>query len=345
MATKTSRPLRIVDWYYFDYLLLSFLSGLLELGVVVYAFRQNMPLVAIPLLGLAYQAGALFRRPFELSARHYAVAALSGLALALVVGHYIVGLILSVFFLSIALQGIRDLALKNTEAGTFIKRVSRVAGFIFSGFFDPSLLVVVASVILATLFFGWKTLAGMRPTRDRDNWHPGPLGLTMLVHQSHYFTYACFIPFLFLRVHSVQLSFIGIIFSIGWISYSVAPFVFAKQPRLKVFSFGHVLAFFTLVTIFCFSQNLGLVILAWFLSGFGGGTVFCLRELASKVLEDRPDLDLWENLGHVLGLVVSLLVISISANPIYVFLIAAIIALLTAILLPLTVWRGTLEGA
>jgi len=324
------------DRYSTSYLLLSFLSGFLELGIIMYALRQGMPFVAIPLLGVAYQAGALFRRPVELPPWHYVAATALGLALGLVTHESIILLVLTVLLLSIGIQGGRELTLKKAQVSTFAKRVSRIAGFALSGFFDLRFLFAIAVVGLSTMLLLRKGLSGVAAPFLHRNWHPKILGVTMLVHQSHYFSYAYFIPFLFLNVHNVSAPLVGLIFCIGWVSYSIAPFAFAKQPLARSFSFGHVLASLTLFTIFGFSESLWVIILAWFFSGFGGGTVFCLRELECKLISDKPDLDLWENLGHILGLLVCFTVIGVWGQPPIVFLMAGIIAFLTAAILPLS---------
>ena len=111
------------DRYSTSYLLLSFLSGFLELGIIMYALRQGMPFVAIPLLGVAYQAGALFRRPVELPPWHYVAATALGLALGLVTHESIILLVLTVLLLSIGIQGGRELTLKKAQVSTFAKRV------------------------------------------------------------------------------------------------------------------------------------------------------------------------------------------------------------------------------
>lgn len=308
----------------------------MELGIIIYALRQGLPLSAIPLLGIAYQLGALFRWPVELPPWHYIAAIALGLVLGLVTDRSTPLLALTVLLLSIGLQGGRELVLKKTQVGTFAKRVSRVAGFAFSGFFGLRFLPAVAIVGLTTMLLLRKGLTGATVPFLHRNWHAGLLGVTMLIHQSHYFSYAYFVPFLFLNMHNVSAPFVGLMFCIGWVSYSVAPFVFAKRSLVRSFSLGHILAFLTLFTIFGFSGSFWVIILAWFFSGFGGGTVFCLRELEREVTSEKPNLDLWENFGHILGLVVSLTVIGLSGQPLIVFPVAAVIALLTAALLPLS---------
>lgn len=293
-----------------------------------------MTLFAIPLLGLAYQGGALFSKPLTLPRWQYFMAVLLGTSLSLLGRNWLLFLFLQVFFLSMGLQGIRELVSKKANVSTFIKRISRVGGFAFSGFLNLTLLFVASIVVLLVIVVLWKGLMGVARISIQSNWHPGWLGITMAIHQSHYFTYAYFVPFLYVNNLGVSAIFAGILFCIGWISYSIAHFVFKGQPLIRTFSFGHVLAASSLITIFFFSGNFWIVSVAWFLSGFGGGTVFCLRKLEARITYQKPDLDLWENFGHVLGIIFALCIVAGTNKPEAVFLGSAGIAIATSMLLP-----------
>lgn len=328
---------KALDRYSITYLLLSFLSGFLELGIILYALRENMPLIIIPILGIAYQSGALFRRPIELPSWHYLAATASGLVIGLIIDRSIGLLIITIFLLSIGLQGSRELVLKKRYVGTFAKRISRVLGFAFSGVFDLHFLLAVAVIGLIVMLVMRKDLIGVPGPSFQRNWYAGVLGRTMLIHQAHYFSYAYFIPFLFLNMSGVSISLVGIVFSIGWISYSIAPLIFPKKSLIQYFSLGHLLASLTLFTIFSFSNNFWIVLGAWFFSGFGGGTVFYLREMEHSISE-KTDLELWENFGHIFGLIVSITIIGISGQPTNLFIIGGTIAVLTALFLPISMW-------
>ena len=325
------------DHYSITYLLLSFLSGFLELGIIVYAFHEKMSLIIIPMLGIAYQSGALFRRPIELPSLYYIVATGLSLIIGFMIDRSIPLFVITIFLLSIGLQGSRELVLKKNHVSTFAKRISRVLGFAFSGFFDLGLLLAVAAIGLIVMLIIRKDLIGVPVPSFQHNWHAGVVGKTMVIHQSHYFSYAYFIPFLFLNMSEVSISLVGILFSIGWISYSIAPFIFPKKSVIQYFSFGHILASLTLFTIFIFSNNFWIVLIAWFFSGFGGGTVFYLREIEQNISE-KPDLDMWENFGHIFGLIICLIIINISDKPIELFMVGGSIAVLTALFLPISMW-------
>ena len=149
------------------------------------------------------------------------------------------------------------------------------------------------------------------------------------------------IPFLFWQVHNMSAPFVGLAFCIGWISYSIAPYLHSRRHLTGSFASGHILASLTLITISVFFQNLWVVMLAWFVSGFGGGTVFCLRELESNLADRKPDLDLWENLGHIVGLAICLTLLAVFEQPTIVFLAGGVIAILTGLLLLLARQRGS----
>jgi len=224
---------------------------------------------------------------------------------------------------------------KKFQLGTFIKRVSRVLGFALSGFFSLPVFIGLACIVVTVLIVLRRQIDSVNFLIIANKWRPNFIEFTMLVHQSHYFTYAYFIPFLFFQGHAIDFSLLGPLFCIGWISYSLTPIIFGKQPTIRTLVIGHLLASATLFMIFWFSRSFTYVTLAWFFSGFGGGTVFCLTKLHKQEADNESDLDLWENIGHITGLIISLLIILISGRLNNVFLAAGFIAFLTALLLPL----------
>lgn len=323
------------DLFTIGYLLLSFASGFLELGIIIFALRLQMPLVAVPFLGLAYQLGTIFCRPIRLPLSLYAAITVVAFIVVLTAGDAIIPLFFAVFLLSIGLQGGREMASTRFRLGNFVKRISRVIGFALAGFFNLHVFIGIAGIVLAVILLLRRKVDRITLSTVGQNWRPSFLGITMLIHQSHYFTYAYFIPFLFFNTHGITASLVGLLFCIGWVSYSTAPLILGKQPAIPSFVIGHLLAAITLFIIFMFSHSFLLTLLAWFFSGFGGGTVFFLRKLHERTAAKESDLDLWENTGHIAGLLICLLLIIILGQPNNVFLTAGSIALLTALLFPL----------
>src|SRR6266496_47708 len=110
------------------YLSLSFASGLLELGGVMFAIRLGLPIWAVLIFALAYQVGALCKNPMELSRGQYR----SLVVVACVVGiaaHWNTWfLVPALLLLSAGLQGIREEALLLSPVATMPKRISRIVG-------------------------------------------------------------------------------------------------------------------------------------------------------------------------------------------------------------------------
>ena len=154
----------------------------------------------------------------------------------------------------------------------------------------------------------------------------------MLVHQSHYFSYCCFLPWIFIKVLALPLPLVGAAFALGWVSYCFAPILFQRLPPVKVFITGHLLVTVALCAICFCTHRLLPVLAAWFFSGFGGGSVYCLRDLNGRRGSLATDLDSWENLGHVSGAAIALIAATASNTPHCAFAVAAILALSTAIL-------------
>lgn len=322
-----------MDKFKSAYLLFSFLAGFVELGAVLLVVRQGYPLYYVALAGLAYQLGALFREPIALASwQYYLVLLLSGI-LAAFAAQLPVLLCVAVFLFSIGLQGARGLVSEHQSVSTALKRLSRVAGFACSGLLFPWVLTVMGGVVLLVVFVLSRDLKSSRKAVLRKGMQLSPLSLVMLIHQSHYFCYSYIIPLMFVMRYQVSPAVAGLVFCVGWVSYILSQPLFGDKNLVLTFAGGHVFASITLVAMFLFSSRSFLIlILLWFLTGFGGGTVYCLRKLKEKSVSDKSDLDSWENIGHVLGVLICLLVLLISGTPQLAFAVAAFIAAVTCVL-------------
>lgn len=322
------------------YLSLSALSGFVELGAIILVLRHQAPLGEVLVIGLCYQVGTLFKNPIHLSAN----LSRSCLVFAAVVGLLASGatwiLGISVMLLAAGLQGIRDESGKGLGVSTVKKRTARVAGFACAGLFSYPLLPLVAlGCLLASLVLGWQPLSHPHISVQR-NWHCGWLGGIMTAHQSHYFCYAYLIPYLFASV-GVSSVGIGLAFAAGWVSYTASHLIFGRlQPALG-FILGHLLAASMLAGIILGSEHLVLLILTWIGTGFGGGTVFFLRSLNQSRPGNIPDLDLWENVGHVTGVLGALIINAFVARLIAPVGAASLIALSCCGLMILASYRAS----
>ena len=94
---------------------------------------------------------------------------------------------------------------------------------------------------------------------------------------------------------------IGLIFIIGWITYLIVPHIMTGKAFGKYFICGHV--FLTIVLfVLAINYDTTLSAILWILTGFGGGTVFCIKELNTKLgLCSSNDIVFSENIGHILG--------------------------------------------
>jgi hypothetical protein len=324
------------------YLVLSGLSGLIELGVLFLAVRGHT-LLEVPLYGLAYQLGALLSHPIRLPRSVYVLSGICGCACALVGNGSIVLQCAAILGTSILLQHVRALVGKRCHVTTFWKRIARVCGFLVAPWFGAWSLAGAALGLVAC----WSVIGRVvNASRVKQPACPSLdiLGITMMVHQSHYFLYSCFLPFVFIQVNGIPRSLVGLAFALGWTSYCCAPRLFRGWQPMTAFVLGHLLVFVALLAWIFGSGSTSVVLVAWFISGFGGGTVFCLRDLEQRHRPAREGhLDTWENIGHVSGIVAGIVLISVFGTAIAAFGAASVVALCTALLGILVAKRTTLR--
>ncbi|MCX6632361.1 MAG: hypothetical protein NTW28_32530 [Candidatus Solibacter sp.] len=302
------------------------MSGFIELGGVMFAARRGLPIPSVIAFGLTYQLGALFQNPMELTGRQYrgmvAVAAAAACA-----SFWDFRLLwISLLLLGAGLQGLREEAVRRAPVGTLQKRIARIAGFSVAGWLNPALVIAssLSIILIAAVLRRWPNQADQttRPVR-RPNL--SLFACVMVLHQMHYFAYCYALPILFLRVHGLNPVSAALAFAIGWISYSFAPSVLARVPTLTVVVAGHVGVSAMLLFAASNLHNLPMLLAAWFASGFGGGTVFGIRRLAVewRTGDTKATLDMWENVGHVLGVLLAICLTLVASRVDILFLAAA----------------------
>ena len=118
-------------------------------------------------------------------------------------------------------------------------------------------------------------------------------------------------------------------------SYTATPFLLGRFPPLPVVVAGHVGVAALLFSLGSGYPGMIWLAGAWFLTGFGGGTVFCIRRLAAAwAPADRTtEMDAWENLGHVLGVIVAVGIVSAGLGLSALFHVAGFFAFVTAVIL------------
>lgn len=314
------------------YYLFSMISGSVEIGMLLWGITSGLSPLAIAGLGLAYQLGNMVPVPLQLSRRNQKV----GLA---VIGCLIMGLVyfvetrLSYIILctlavtiSAEVQSIRSAC--DTHGAKWKKRLCRVVGFL-SGLCYPSHLPVCMVAVFGCLIYGVaQTIPKERHCCELKG------NRTMILHQMHYFSYAYMMLYLsFVKEGSTVVVIAS--FVLSWLTYlTVEPLIkqFGKQSMKKYLCVGHIL----LATLLCFVpvayvSDSGWFYILWWLSGLGGGTVFCIRHVEeTKFTEMNSVAWQWsENIGHVLGCITAMLWIACMGIVEWIPVLGGILAVLT----------------
>lgn len=304
-----------------SYLFLSLLSGILETG----AFTFGVAGFGLPMglaLALSYQMGCLARNPLGLSLKGAAVLLCVALPLSCLSGGNPFLMLPAVMLLSGAVQSARDgLMPKTPPIPVSTKRVFRVAGFV-TGILCGSLIghalplcVSVAAclvVLPAALARGRKTPW----TRLNRRFASGGYGWIMLVHQTHYFAYAYVLLALLLGAAGMTATDItplravtaSLWFALGWCTYISGEWILKnvlRMPSRKAAISGHLVVAVCLVCMALLIDRPFLLGLAWVLGGFGGGSVYAIKDLARENA-CPADIELWEHWGHMFGVSISL---------------------------------------
>lgn len=312
------------------FLMLSFLSGFIELGSLVLGYKLGYSIIQIVGLGLAYQLGNLVPHPIQISkVVRLAVVLLSifcSAGLLISGGHY--GLLFLTLVLSaIAIQDMRSYA--KSDVSTALKRSIRVVGFISSSFLNIPILVVITLFFIPLAIFYRKKNESLKLLRPRINF----LHLIMIVHQCHYFSYCYFLVFTLMQHEIVGITpLVGLLFTIGWITYISVPSL-VKGKAYKLYALLGHLILVPLLLLLAYLENLGAVVLVWGLTGFGAGTVYCFHKLSFALSLNDDDMVFSENIGHILGVILGLLIYASTQSYSNVLLLSACLAGATATLL------------
>ena len=321
------------------FFLLSTITGFVEVGAVIYAMQQGFSVVQILLLVLAYQAGCFF--PTNISVKKIWILILGILTIALSVTLCVIpsfGLFLStVFILSPCLQMARSL--QKSKVSTAQKRLFRIIGFGLSPLLSPFALLGVSITTLIIVitqkseFRNSITFPKLRPQY-----------FIMVVHQMHYFSYAYIMLIIAGKLDNYHGFLTALFFVLSWLTYTSAQYIFKEKKYYTYLIAGHIFLIFVISSIALITSE-SLKIVLWILTGFGGGTVFCIKEILKEKREyDNHALESSENYGHVLGIFCSIILYVLLDNlnaPIY---FAVICAASTAILAIVSYKNQITEG-
>ena len=332
----------------FLYLIFSFLSGVFETGALTAGSIKFGLHIGLTLV-LAYQIGCLLRNPIRLS-RHAATCALC-FSLLLLPFYYVSiwVLLIAVTLASAGIQSSRDCFLPKMDSVSIrTKRLVRVAGFICGVLGGTTIglsiliyaaaascLVVLPIVIRQAPKIPWLTL---NKQLGSDNF-----GWIMLLHQTHYFAYAYVLLVILIAVENTNLGGFTLInsikasgwFAFGWVSYISGKSLLKKLLRmssLQAAIIGHAWVFICLIFMATFLDHPIILGLAWVLGGFGGGSVYAIKDLA-KTIGCKVDIELWEHYGHVAGVSISLISVLFFPRFLPLSFLAAMIAAVSTILL------------
>lgn len=311
------------------FFLLSTITGFVEVGAVIYAMQQGFSVVQILLLVLAYQVGCFF--PTNISVKKIWILILGILAVTFSVTFYLIpsfGSFLStVLFLSPCLQMARSL--QKRKVSTAQKRLFRIIGFGLSPLLSPLALMGVS---ITTLIVVISQKSEFRNSISLPKLRPQYF--IMVVHQMHYFSYAYIMLIVAGKMDNYHGFLTALFFVLSWLTYTSAQYIFNEKKYYTYLIGGHIFLIFVISGI-ALTTSGALKIVLWILTGFGGGTVFCIKEILKKKHGyDNYVLESSENYGHILGIFCSIILYVLLDNlnaPIYFAIICAASTALLAI--------------
>ena len=316
---------RYIDLRLTTQLALATIASLLELSPILHILQNSGTLLQVLLIALAYQCGNAFYRWLPDGIGSKVVLVILGITSALTTTY--IGLLAATLLLSLALQLRRRQFSSSKHVPTALKRTARVIGF----------LIVPLTPLMATIFFasllvvvGGRFEKGLGRKTTAPKVHP--LLALMVVHQVHYFLYAyAVLSFVFLRTGE-STTVTATVFALGWVTYLSAEHLWGNWSLTKVFIIGHVNVATCLFAMYAVQSDVVEWCALWVLTGFGGGTVYCLtRLLLSSSIEDIS-IAAWEDVGHVVGVTAAItLVFFWNFNEALLCIAASLAALIAAV--------------
>ena len=292
-----------------SFLILSGLTGVIELGVVFLGIYLGLPIPAVISLPLFYQLGDVLMgflpRKWKFCGLFSAIALLLGV---LLYGkyHYITFAI-QLVLTSYSIQTSR--AAHKMACPVWLKRVFRVGGFAVSPIMiiGNGQAVLLLSIVYCCMLGKKSKLPQIsEPAHNKERKR---VSFVMMFHQLHYFVYTYIMP---VYMHCLTNSYVlsGLAFAATWIVY-LLPQTIVESLKMKRYSLMFFVCHSFLAVcmgMISYSSMLdaSLAVLAlWLLTGLGGGSVFCIEHLINH--DDHQNMELSEKIGHVLGPIVSIL--------------------------------------
>lgn len=293
-------------------------ASLMEIAPILGALSTGQSLLVVLLLGLAYQVGNGMARKLGGSPQAIGAVAALGLTTWLLAGQALATQLVAIAAMSASLHACRR-ALGGAEACPKIpvatKRSWRVAGFIVAACLPPGYAV---SIVMAVLALGLALLASTPVTapekkvlrtgsaRSARFLLPERLWALMVIHQTHYFVYAYAILYLVFNVSAGSAVAAAVAFAFGWITYLSAERLWQRFPEPTVFIAGHAFLTASLLGLGLAGENSWGAVLLWVLTGFGGGSVYCLVSISAKSGLSDERVEYAEDVGHVGGVALAI---------------------------------------
>jgi len=155
---------------------------------------------------------------------------------------------------------------------------------------------------------------------------------SMVTHQAHYFTYTYIMVILIMEYYNnswiTTLWFVA-----NWIPYTITEPLIKKININNWYGLSIVAHLFNAIVLILmlllYNENIIITLSLWILTGFGGGNVFCVKKTIFCNREyDAYHWNLSEQLGHVLGVMVAILLAMLKIE-MCALIVAAAFALIT----------------
>lgn len=309
------------------FFLLSSVTGVIEVGSVIYAINHGYSVVQVLILVLAYQFGCFFPANVVLKKSVLLIIGSIAFGLAAFCSFFssFMLMVIALLFISPCLQMARSFQKGSVSTG--LKRVFRILGFAISPLFSPFILSVMA------LFIVFITALNKACGENRLNLRLVPLpNIIMIVHQMHYFSYAYILLITANTIDKYNGFLTALIFVLGWVTYTSAQYIFRGKRYFTYLISGHIFLVLILFVMAISSSEIVKLTL-WILTGFGGGTVFCIKEvLRQRSKYDNQALETSENYGHILGVVCSIATYSVFRSMDAPIAFAGVFAAITVLL-------------
>jgi hypothetical protein len=278
-------------------------ASLAELAPIALLLREGLGLESVLAAGLAYQAGGALAR--WVPGMRWLWIGVGAAAAALLT--YPPGSLAWLVGLAALAWGLQ--AARRCHAGAFPgnapttahKRAARVLGFLAAPLIP---LWLSAAGVLAAIALSAR-LCSHSPGHVRPRVLLRPIELVMVLHQMHYFSY-CYGLLLILASLPGGSGLVGLWFGIGWITYLSAERLWSRAPLAVALVCGHLVVALTLTGLATLGHVGWIAVLCWALTGFGGGTVFCLTHVHRAAGLPAESLDVAEDIGHVGGAALAL---------------------------------------